>query len=295
MSISDNSNLVEKLDSELLRTFLAVAETGSISAGAAHIFRSQSAASLQIKRLEDRIGQPLFVRHGRGVVATAAGEELRIVAERVVWLLDEALGRLRTDAVAGTLRVGIPDEFGELILPGVLAAFSREYPQVELIVRCALSAEFPTALQRGDLDIAVYDIASPRPDQEVLIRQHAVWATSARHLAHELDPVPLALFDRDCWWRDHAVEALRRQGRNFRIAFTSESVAGVAAAIEAGIAIGLLNADALRSGLRELTETDGFERMPVSALVVDCRDGVDPTLSDAMRAAIGTAFRRARF
>lgn len=291
MSKSNISNAAEKLDSDLLRTFLAVAETGSISAGAARVFRSQSAVSLQVKRLEERVGQALFRRHGRGVLTTAAGDELRLVAERVIDLLDEALGRLRTDAVAGTLRVGIPDEYGERVLPRVLAAFSRAYPRVDLTVRCALGADFPRALGRGDLDIAVHDVETPRPKQQVLIRQRAVWATSAGHLAHEMDPVPLALFDRDCWWRDHAVEAMRRRGRTFRIAFTSESVAGVAAAVEAGIAVGLLGADMLRGDLRELTEADGFERLPESALVIDCRDGVDPALSDAMCAAIRTAFR----
>lgn len=283
-----------RIDSELLRTFLAVCDSGSISRGAERILRSQSAVSLQIKRLEELVGQPLFERHGRGVVPTAAGEALRPVAERVAALLDTTLAALRADGMAGRLAIGIPDEFGQSILPRALAAFTREHPNVELTVRCALSADFATAIDRGELDLAVYDSDVRPPDSELLREQRIGWATSRRHGAHMREPLPLALFDRDCWWRAHALDALRRTGREFRVVYSSESVAGIVAAIEAGIAVGLLQDDSIRGALDRLTEADGLPEMPGSKLILKRRRGVDAALADAMSLAIRGAFAAAQ-
>jgi DNA-binding transcriptional LysR family regulator len=279
-----------QIESDLLRTFLAVARTGSMSAGAEHIFRSQSAVSLQIKQLETTVGQPVFDRRPRGVRLTAAGENLLPVAEHVVQMLDETLSRLRPDPMGGSLRIGIPDEFDAAVLPLVLGAFAREHPAVELSVRCALSADFPDALKRGELDVAVYDTDRALPGQQLIRRQRAVWATSRLHAIHLRNPVPLALFDRDCWWRDHATAALRRAGIEFRIAYSSESDAGIVAALEAGIGVGLLAEGSLTADLVELSEKDGFPAMPETALVIERRKGVEVRLADAMADAIAAAF-----
>ncbi len=293
MSQTDSLPSIEKLDSDLLRTFLAVAETGSVTGGAERIFRSQSAASLQIKRLETVLGRQVFERHGRGVVLTATGETLRPVAQRVVQLLDGTLAELTSRHLKGSLRIGIPDEYGGTVLPQVVARFVRDHPRVELAVRCALSADFPHALERGELDVAVYDVEKPKAGLAVLRTQRTVWAASRRHRAHEVDPLPLALFDRACWWRDLALDGLRAAGRTFRIAYTSESVAGVLAAVEAGAAVGLLGEDSLGNDIVELAAADGFPVMPQSSLVIECRNGAAPDLSRAMAAAIRSAFDRA--
>ena len=124
------------LESDLMRAFLAVAETGSVTSAAGRIGRTQSAVSMQIRRLEDSLGQPLFHRLPRGVSLTARGAQLMPYAQRVVGLLDEAATALREKPLVGPVRIGIPDEYAETVLPRALAVFSERHPAVEVMVRC---------------------------------------------------------------------------------------------------------------------------------------------------------------
>lgn len=290
MSLTDNILAAERLDSELLRTFLAISGAGSFTRGAERIFRSQSAASLQIKRLEGVLGQPVFERHGRGVVLTPLGERLRPVAQRVVSQLDSTLAELRTDPLEGAIRIGIPDGYGEATLSTVIAEFARTHPRVVLVVQCAFSADFPNALERGDLDLAVFETETAEPGTVLLREEKTFWVASRHHLAHEQDPLPLALFDRACWWRERALTALDDSRRAYRVVYTSESVAGVAAAIDAGVAVGLLGESSLRDDFMVLAEPQGFPNMPNSMLVLDCRSDLESPVAQAMLSAIKRAF-----
>ncbi|KZM49470.1 LysR family transcriptional regulator [Labrenzia sp. OB1] len=277
-----------QLDSDILRTFLAVAEAGSVTQGAARIFRSQSATSLQIGKLEAMLGHPVFERHGRGVILTDAGERLLPVARDVTGKLDAALRELTSDDLDGRLRLGIPDDQGKETLSRIVGEFAQSHPRVDLEVTCAMSAGFPDALASGTLDLAIYEAAHPAPGAEVLRRERTCWMVSRHHDLLTRDPLPIALFDRDCWWRDAALDALRAAGRPFRIVYSSQSVAGVAAAIEAGIAAGLLGETSLSENLRQVDLSGGA--MPVSNLVLGLGpDTVTPPI-EAMRLAIRNAF-----
>lgn len=281
---------MDQLNSDLLRTFLAVADAGTVTEGAARIHRSQSAASLQIRKLEDVLGQPVFERHGRGVVPSAAGERLLPVARDVTRRLDAALRDLTADDLHGTLRLGIPDDQSKEVLSRIVGAFAQSHPLVDLDVTCALSAGFPEALAAGHLDLAIYEVAQPQPGLDVLRRERTCWMVSRHHDLMARDPLPVALFDRDCWWRDVALEALRKTQRSYRIVYSSQSVAGVAAALEAGIAIGLLGETSMSPNLRQLGPQDGFDAMPISSLVLGLRpDAATPPIV-AMKAAIQKAF-----
>ena len=290
MSKSNTFATAARLDSDLLRTFLAVVESGSFSGAAGLIHRSQSAVSLQIKQLESTLGQPVFERRARGAELTPAGEKLRPIAQRVVGLLDETLDDLRADPLRGSLRIGIPDEYGHHLLAGVIARFSREHPLVELEVRCSLSAGFPQAVARGELDLAIHAVESRQPGMQLLKRQETCWATSRFHAAELRDPLPVALFDRACWWRDSALASLERAGRRYRIVFTSESETGIAVAIAAGVAVGVIGRDSVGQDFRRLDEGDGFTAMPASELVLEYREGAETGIAGAMGRAIGEAF-----
>jgi DNA-binding transcriptional LysR family regulator len=291
MSSSNKSDGSEKLDSDLLRSFLAIAEAGSFSRGAERIHRSQSAVSLQIKRLEGLLGQAVFVRHARGIALTSTGEKLRPLAQQVVSLLDGAIGNLRSQALAGSLRIGIPDEYGETLLPQFVAGFSREHPQVEISVTCGFSADFPRALAGNELDLAVHAVETAPRRARILRTERMIWVGSRLHAVHEQDPLPLALFDRACWWRDRVLETLESAGRAYKVVFTSESVAGVAAAIEAGVAVGVLGEASLRGNLQPLPKGAGLPRMPNSLLILDGRLDETPA-ARAMTATIIEAFAR---
>src|SRR5579885_2950836 len=141
MSVDDRS--IPQLDSDLLRTFLAVAKAGSVSGGAARLFRTQSAVSLQVQKLEETVGQRLFERHGRGVSITAAGDQLLPVARRVIETLDQALVAMRGADIAREIRLGVPEEYGDTILPSILAAFTEEQPNARIFLRCSSSTDFP--------------------------------------------------------------------------------------------------------------------------------------------------------
>jgi DNA-binding transcriptional LysR family regulator len=139
---------------------------------------SQSAVSLQIKQLENLLGQAVFQRYARGVRLTTTGEKLRLTAQKVVNLLDESYGELKSNPLEGSIRVAIPDEFGETFLAEVIAQFARTYPQVDLQVRCSFSANFPQALAANEIDLAVFAVENPADDMLLLRREKTYWVTS---------------------------------------------------------------------------------------------------------------------
>lgn len=278
------------LDSDLLRTFVAVTEAGSVTDGAARIHRSQSATSLQIKRLEAILGQPVFERHGRGVVLSDTGRQLLPVALEITARLDTVLQDISQQTVTGKLRVGIPDDHGRAKLAEIIASFTRHHPKVELDVTCALSAQFPDALDKGTLDLAIYEVECPKEHEEVLIEDPTCWVSSAHQEFLTVDCLPVALFDHACWWRDAAINSLKASGKPYRIVYSSQSVAGVIAAVEAGIAVGLLGRSSLHSGLSVVSNGLGFGSTPTSKLVMAASGSRDTGPQDAMKAAIRSAY-----
>lgn len=274
------------LDSDLLRTFLAIAGAGSVTGGAARIHRSQSATSLQLKQLEAVIGQPLLARHGRGVALTPAGERLLPVAREVTGALDAALADFRTDGISGRLRIGLAEDLARGTLPRVLNTFSARHPRVELDVQCALGDGFPSALARGALDLAVYEVAAITAEAERLRAGRLVWMAARDHDTARRDPLPVAVFDRACWWREAAFADLASLGRAYRTVFSSESTAGVRAAVASGMAVALLNESAQGDDLIPLTE---IAPPRGSYLVLDIARGVRGDAVDALCRAIRTA------
>lgn len=281
---------MENLDSDLLRTFVAVAQSGSVTDGAARIHRSQSATSLQIKRLESILGQSVFERHGRGVVVTEIGRRLLPVAEEVTSRLDTALRDISQNAVTGKLSFGIPDDHGRTRLAEIIAAFTQTHPQVELGVTCSLSTEFPGALEKGLLDLAVYEVEKPAPGEELLYEDPTCWVSSSHRSFSGAEVLPVALFDHACWWRDAAIRSLEARGRPYRVIYSSQSVSGVIAAVEAGIAVGLLGRSSLRSGLSVAGAEFGFGPTPTSKLVLAGNAALDSGPLAALKSAIRSAF-----
>jgi len=264
--MNENDAYVSPLDSDLLRTFLAVVRHRNVTHAAEAIHRTQSAVSVQIKRLEQRLGTTLFVREARGVSLTEAGERLQQSAGRIIRDIDQVAAAFKSDPMGGILRVGIPDDYGSDILPGVLSEFAARHPAVEVYVQCEFGADLRGAVEQGDLDLAVYTQESPRVDATTFFEEETVWVSAQGFHMDRDQPVPLALFDRSCWWRDMAIDALEQAGRAYRIAYSSESVAGVKAAVAAGLAIGVLSRSTVEKSLRVLGRNDGFPNLPRTGL-----------------------------
>lgn len=279
---------MKKLESDLLRTFLAITEAGSVTGGAGRIDRSQSATSLQIKQLEDIVGCPVFHRHGRGITLTAAGEKLVPLARRVTKDLDATMAEIRDDGMAGKCRIGLPDDHGHLALSRIVADFAAAYPRVELEVHCALGTGFALAVEKGMLDLAVHELSEPPPNAEVLQMGTLTWMAARGHDTVERDPLPVAVFDRDCWWRDAAFSSLDALGRPYRVVFTSESTIGVRAAVESGIAVGFLNETTASADLVRIPDME--QSRQTTYLVMQTAPGLSGPIGEAMRSAIRKAF-----
>ncbi|HMB48035.1 MAG TPA: LysR substrate-binding domain-containing protein, partial [Afifellaceae bacterium] len=258
------------INSDLLRTFLAVEQARNLTRAAAALGRTQSAISIQIRKLEEGLCVRLFERQARGMALTEDGERLLPAARNALAGM-ERIGDLFSGPLTGRIRVGIPDDYGISVLERVLANFASRHPGVEVSVRCGFSVGFPKAIRRNELDLAVYTAGPPETGESAgkpLFSEPMVWAANADFKLRPDRPVPLALFDRQCWWRDAAIGALHEAGRAYRIAYSSESVAGVKAAIGAGLAVGVLNAGTLEATMRVVDRADGFPPLPTSSLVL---------------------------
>lgn len=282
------------LDSDLMRAFLAVADTASVTRAADKIGRTQSAVSMQLRRLEDSLGQQLFVRQPRGVALTARGTQLIPYAQRVVGLLDEAATALRQKPLTGPVRIGIPDEYSETVLPRVLVAFGERHPAVEVTVRCDFSAPQLAALQADDLDLAVI-FESSTSQSEVLGIDPTVWVTSLTHAQHLRRPVPVSVYFRSDWCRDYALRSLDQHGIAWRSAFECDTASGMRIAARTGLAISAISRSTIPEGCRELTADDGFPMVDHSRIVLrrnprgssPAIDGLTDMLREAFRPLAG--------
>ncbi len=279
------------LSTELLRTFIAIADGGSFSLAAEQVNRTQSAVSMQIKRLEELVDKPLFKRDSRKMRLTPEGLTLLGYARRVMKLNDEAVSMLKRPELSGWVSIGLPDDYVTRFLPEILAGFSRNYPCVQVAVSCEPSHQLVKRLQRGDLDLAI--TTSPTADvANTLLLQldPMVWVTSEQHFQHEETPLPLALFSAQCYSRSWATSALEKANIDYRIAYTSASTMGLKAAVNAGLAVASVSQSVIPSGLRELTVEEGFPILPSAAFLLHRNPEAEHCVVDSLTEHICKAF-----
>src|SRR5215204_5911996 len=163
------------LDVDHLRTFLAIAETGSFTRAADVVHKTQSAVSMQMKRLEERLGRPIFSRDGRASKLTEDGERLLDYARRIVKLNVEALTAFSDAELTGRVRLGVPDDYADRYLPEIMARFSRAYPAVELTVTCEPTVELVARIAANDLDLAIITNAETNRPGDTFRREQLLW------------------------------------------------------------------------------------------------------------------------
>ena len=244
------------LDLDLLKTYVAVCETGNFSHAAPRIGRSQSAISMQMQRLEQLVGRQLLVRGPRTVEPNAPGSDFLIYARRLLRLSDEALASVGRPEESGRVRLGVPDDYAASLLPPVLSRFGREHPRVTVELACEPSRQLVPAIEQGRLDLAIVT-RLPNQPMEVLRRENLVWVAAPDHAAWEEDPLPLALFD-GCAARTNLLDALSRAGRSYRCAYSSSSTLGLIAAVQAGLAVAGLARCSVPPGLRIIGAAQGL-------------------------------------
>lgn len=267
------------LDIDQLRTFVAIADTGSFTRAADIVHKTQSAVSMQMKRLEERIGRAIFERDGRASRLTDDGERLLDYARRIVRLNSECVSAFAEADLVGRVRFGLPDDYADRYLPEILASFSRSNPRAEVTVLCEPTPSLVERIGGGELDLAIVTQVEGRSSAETVRVEQLLWVTSARHAVHDETPLPLALDRGTCDWRRIATEALDATGRPYRIAYVSWHATALGAAVAAGLAVAVLPESALKPGMRILGPKDGFPALPT------CKVGLIHSAHEANRTA----------
>ena len=248
------------LDLELLRSFVSVVEAGGFTRAGERVHRTQSTVSQQIKRLEDDIGQPLLHRNGKDVTPTEAGEKLLSYARRLLSLAEEARDVVAQPAADGAVRLGIPEDFAAYRLAKLLATFSRAHPALRLDVRADQSICLKRDLDRGELDLALFKRDAGDKGGIAVWPERVHWVTSKSHPRDtHTGSVPLIGFPAGCLYRKRAIHALETAGRSWHMAYSSSSLAGIQAAVAAGMGLSILSEMAIQSDHRVLTAKDGFK------------------------------------
>jgi len=259
--------MIPDLDLLLLKSFVAVVDTRSLTAAAKRIGRTQSAVSQQIQKLEYAIGKELFGRDRRRLVLTQNGELLLQYARAILRLNDEAKARLSTPEIKGQVRFGTPDLYAAYLLPSVLANFARAYPRVDIELRCALSVSLHAALAQDELDLALVTGRPSDKGGQFVRREQLVWVAAPDARPEDEEIVPLAMLPPGALYRNLALEALDGT-RKWRIVCASESIAGLQAAVFAGLAVSVVARCAVVPGMRILSAAENMPPLPTINLML---------------------------
>jgi DNA-binding transcriptional LysR family regulator len=264
------------LDPDLLKAFVAVSDLRSFTRAASRLNRTQSAVSMQVKRLEERLEAELFRRSTVHVELSPAGEALLGYARRILAIGDEAVARLREHGTHGHVRIGVMDDYGTLLVPPLLAGFAALYPHIQVEMQTGLTATMTDRL--GDaFDLVIAMHPEGQGGGRFLRREQAVWAAGATRSALGQTPLSVALYPHGCLFRHWAMEALDAEERPWRLAFVSHSLGAVEAVAAQGLAVTVVKAGTRPASLRALSAEDGLPALPAA----DIRLHLTPAPSEA--------------
>jgi DNA-binding transcriptional LysR family regulator len=279
------------LELDLLRTLVAIADTGSFNKAARAVFRTPSAVSMQMKKLEDQVSRPLFAKNGRSVTLTPDGDSLVGYGRRILKLADEAMQRFRAPSIQGTIRLGAPDDYAVQFLPDILGRFAASHPNVEVDLSCQSSTDLLKRLDANDVDIALVSSGHGQLSSNTVHREPLVWAGLRHGCAHEKSPLPLAVSHVGCCWRRQAIHALDRASIPYRLAYTSKHYLGQLAALMGGLAIAPLPLSSVKGDLMILDDDVGLP--PIGHYEIELRraGAAHGPLFDALESHIVSNFR----
>jgi DNA-binding transcriptional LysR family regulator len=256
----------QTIDTEVLRTFVAIADQGGFTRAGEMVHRTQSAVSMQMKRLEEDVLQrQLFQRDGRQVKLTAEGQILLGYARRILKLHSEVFNTLREPDMVGMVRIGTPDDYVMRFLPGILRRFAQSYPLIQIEVHCESSKQL---LMRQDLDLSIITREPGNEIGHLLRKERFVWAEAQCYSAHEQTPLPLAMFNSDCFCRMWACNALDAMGRDYRVAYNSDSLSAIMAVVSAGLAVTAQLESLITPDMRILGEAEDLPLLPEASIML---------------------------
>ncbi|AXV15566.1 LysR family transcriptional regulator [Neorhizobium sp. SOG26] len=265
------------LDNDVLRTFVAIAETGNFSTAAEAVLRTPSAVSMQIKKLEEQLRTTLFLRDARSVTLTQHGEMLLSYARRMLALSNEAVSRFVMPELSGVVRLGAPDDIAERLLPKVLKDFGERFPGIMVDVTVDMSLALRKRIEEQRLDLTLFNCATrPFPTSgEIIHTEKLVWAGVKCGTAHLRDPLPISVWEDGCVWRQDAITQLEKHKRNYRIAYASAHTMAQRAAVLSDLAIAPFPLSYVTSDMQILGPKEGLPEL----MTFDIRLLTSPQLS----------------
>ncbi|KJS10538.1 MAG: LysR family transcriptional regulator [Hoeflea sp. BRH_c9] len=275
------------LDIDLLRAFATVHQAGGFSQAADILGRSQPAISLQIKRLEERVGGQVFERtSARGIPLTPTGVTLMDYARQIIALHDEAMARLTLPTFKTFVRLGILEELGNYRLPAVLHSFAKVFPDAKLQVDVKLSNRLMLDMWQGRNDIIVIAGETDVPNSFPLWSEQLVWVTSSAVPSPPREPVPLITLPDPCFYRKAAEKALSSAGQPWANVATSSTMAGIRASVIAGIGVTAMGKTEVTEGLRIMGADSGLPRLSDANVMICYRDKAFETAAKALAAHV---------
>lgn len=257
--------MIRNFDIEALRAMVVGVDLGSFTRAASELGRSQSAISMQVKKLEERAGKPLFVRQGRGLVPNDAGEQLLVFARKIIALNDEAAIAMGVGQSESTVKLGLPQDFFDTILPETLSQFANQSDQLHVDVRAGRNAALEDEVLAGRIDVAIALFPTgSRGHGNLLATLPTFWFGKRDEEFNDIlsSRVPLVLYDHPCLFRTQALKALEMKKRTWRVSLTTPSLAGVWAAVEAGRGVTSRTAHMVPNSVDLVPETAGLPPTP---------------------------------
>jgi len=285
-------NLPAGIDPELLRSFVLIAEGESVTRTAEKIGRTQSAVSMQMRRLEEVLGEELLRRGHRGLEPTPQGAWLLERARTLLALNEEIITTFRAPALTGQVRLGSPDDYALQWLPNILARFARTHPGIEVDVLCMSSEELAQRLAHGHIDLALLT-EGHGPEGEEVWRGPLRWVGPQGAVLHKRDPLPLAAAHPGCTWRRAALEALGREGRRVRVSYNSTTQSGCFAVALAGLALTISTPTRLPPGLVWMGKEEGLPDLGQMGILLAIGDAPLSPGAKALVDAIRQGFSQA--
>ncbi|MFJ2683619.1 LysR family transcriptional regulator [Pseudomonas sp. NPDC087342] len=247
-----------ELDGTLLKVFVAIIECHGFSAAAERLHKTQSTISQSLQRLEEIVGTPLVQRTSRSVSLTPGGETFLIYARQILKLHADAINAVQQPDEHVCIHVGVPEDYAQFCLAGVLRDFQAQFPQVRPDICCEMSTALVGRLQRGELDLVLGVQHANLQPGEYLCDEPLAWVAAEGWCAGEGESVPLAVYAEGCAFRANAVRALAEAGRPWHVVYTSQSPRGIGIAIEQGQSVGVTARRLVPPGWQVLDDAQGF-------------------------------------
>lgn len=280
------------LQTDWLRCFVAVVDAGSLSSAAAEVHRSQSAVSMQLKKLESTLGLRLIDRGSRKLELTPDGQTLLSYARRILDLHAEAQVALQREQLTGRVRLGVPDDYAERYLTPVLRRFAPQHSGVEIELICEQSTSLIPRIKSSELDIALVSRDHGRRGT-LLFHEPMVWVGAGQFELWRRDPLPIAVYESASLARRSAIHSLAQQGRRYKVVYNSSSLAGQIAAVESGLAVAALTQCSAPEHLRILGRDENLGPLePMEVAVYRSRESRGSKAVDSLQTLLVKTLRQ---